>query len=229
MATNVESYIYTGAWINWSRGALLGSTVTLQSREGGFFTAFLVFFVTVVGTCLWHIVSYTCHQISASDRDRDGMHHQHQLLWRNTSSPAAAALTFAQSAFFWRNSTKRSWHRSMPLATLALIYILIFSAASVFSAEVTKAAGPDRLILSDNCGIWAMDGETQESLMAMNTKNLNTTLSAAAYARACYLGGSGVSSSNPLGCNIYNAPSLSWKTYQDEACPFDDKMCLAPG
>jgi hypothetical protein len=156
------------------------------------------------------------------------MHHQHQLLWKNMSSPAGAALAFAQSAFFWRTRARRSWLRSIPLALLALPFILVFSAASVLSAEVTKAAGSERLVLSDNCGIWAMDGKDQDFLTAMNAKNLNSTLSAAAYARACYQGGPGLPNSGPLGCDTYAAPSLSWKTTDKDACPFDDKLCLAP-
>jgi hypothetical protein len=40
-----------------------------------------------------------------------------------------------------------------PLALLALAFMLGFSAASVFSAEVTIAAGPERLVISDTTSV----------------------------------------------------------------------------
>lgn len=47
MATN--STVYTGVWINWSKGPVLGSTLTMSVRNGGIMIAVLALFVQLAG------------------------------------------------------------------------------------------------------------------------------------------------------------------------------------
>lgn len=115
MSSLAGADIYHGAWVDWSRGAILGSTVTLSSRYASILTAFLALFVTVVGSCLWRISSFVIHQYSSSPDAKDGLHHQHQLIFRNTGSPAEAAKSFTEIAWHWRRSSLKAWARSLPL------------------------------------------------------------------------------------------------------------------
>ncbi len=39
--------VYTGVWTNWSRGKMMGSTLTLTRTDANVFIAFLAFFVTL--------------------------------------------------------------------------------------------------------------------------------------------------------------------------------------
>ncbi|KAK0614802.1 hypothetical protein DIS24_g11914 [Lasiodiplodia hormozganensis] len=41
--------VYCGVWTNWSRGKVLGATLTLSREDGNLLIAFLAFFVTAVG------------------------------------------------------------------------------------------------------------------------------------------------------------------------------------
>lgn len=62
MSLTAGSSIYTGAWINWSQGAIIGATITLSQRNGNLLTAFLGIFVTIAGGACWRILSFLMHQ-----------------------------------------------------------------------------------------------------------------------------------------------------------------------
>lgn len=218
MATNSTSHIYTGPWVNWDHGLVRGSTITLNSRDGGLLTSFLGVFVTVVGGQLWKIVSFTLHQLRSSRGPQDGLHHQHQNILRNTTSPGGAAWQFLQLTFYWWNRAKRPVLRSFPWAILGLAYLAVFGVAGVFSSEVTKAAGDDRLIRSNNCGYWRLDGSgSLQAQNAFNAKTLNDTIEASNYARSCYGG-----SHDPLQCSTFVNSEIKWTSDQNATCPFEN-------
>lgn len=226
MSAIAGASIYTGAWIDWSRGVIIGSTITLSARHASVLTAFLALFVTIVGSCLWRILSFIIHQFSASPDAKDGLHHQHQLVFRNTGSPFEATKSFTDIAWHWRRRGQRAWARSLPLALLALVFLLALSAASILTSFVTRAAGAQRLIVSDNCGYWAYDPSAtlEQRTLAMQNKDLNDTLIAAEYARQCYDQDLGL---NKLRCSTYTKPSIGWSS-SDTDCPFDQSICTVP-
>lgn len=227
MSTLAGAEIFTGTWVDWSRGAVLGSTITLSSRWASVLTAFLALFVTVVGSCLWRILSFTIHQFSSTPEAKDGLHHQHQLIFRNTSSPAEATKSFAETAWHWRRAGRKPWSRSLPLALLALLFMIVFSAASILTGLVTRAAGSQRLIKSDSCGFWALDAsaDVNDRTIAMQNKDLNDTILAASYARQCYGQATGL---NNLRCSIFTKPAINYTTAEVD-CPFaDPSICSAP-
>ena len=221
MSSQTGSHIYTGPWINWSHGLILGSTITLSSTGGALLTSFLAAFITLVGAQLWKVLSFTLHQTRASKGPQDGLHHQHQVLLRNTQSPGAAAWSFLQQAYYWRKQA--SVFRSLPWALFCVFYVILFGVLSVFSAEVTKSAGNDRLIRSSDCGYWRLkDGDFHQTAMnSFNAKALNDSTTAAAYARECYSG-----NSNSQQCGTMAAPSIPWTVNYNATCPFGDHMCL---
>ena len=212
------AHVYTGIWINWSRGTILGSTLTLSDRDGGLLIAFLAIFVSAAGGALWRIISYIIHQSRANLRFRDGLHHQQQVIFRNASSPGSASWQLIQLMFHWAGLTKRPALRILPLAALALINLVLFALAGVFSAEVTKAAGNETLIRSPNCGSWNISGPQEQAIF--RSKILLDTTSASTYAHSCY-----GQVQNTLACSQYTQPSIPWTVNQNASCPFSSGMC----
>lgn len=222
MSSTTGSHIYTGPWINWSHGLIVGSTLTLSSKDGALFTSFLAAFITVVGSRLWKILTFIIHQSRARRGPKDGLHHQQQNVFRNSESPGGAAWTFMLQSHAWWG--RASALRSIPWAAFCLLYLLIFAVLSVFSGQVTKSAGDMRLIRSSNCGYWRIKDSSAGQVATLNSytaKNLNDSTAAATYSRDCYGG-------NPdkLQCGTMAAPSIPYTINQNATCPFGDDMCL---
>ena len=211
--------IYTGPWINWSQGPVLGSTITLSARDGAILTSFIATFVTIVGAQLWKIICFILHQSRASQKPEDGLYHQHQNVFRNSTTPGGAAWSFTLQSWYWWGRARRSTVRSLPWALFSILYIVVLAALSIFgSSEIAKAAGQDRLIRGSQCGYWQVDG-SEIGDDSFEAKILRDSQSAAAYARDCYAG-----SVDSLKCNTYATPQIKWAGKQAE-CPFQDRIC----
>lgn len=218
MSVNGTS-IYTGAWVNWSHGVLLGSTITLSARNGAILTSFIATFVTIVGAQLWKILCFIFHQSRGSQEPRDGLYHQHQNVLRNSSTPGGAAWSFMLQCWHWWGRARHPLLRSLPWFFFSLVYLIVFAVLSIFApSEVVKAAGRDRLLQGSQCGYWV----TNDSAITQNsfdTKVLIDSQSAASYARNCYGG-----SVDGLRCNAYAKPNITWEG-KDADCPFQDGIC----
>ena len=220
------SYVYTGAWVDWSYGSIVGATLTLSERDGSLLTSFIAAFVTLVGAQGWRILSFAFHQLRSSGGPQDGIFHQQQTIFRNVSTPGGAAWSFIQQWWAWRHTERsRAFLRIFPWAFLATAYVLLFAALATFSAETSKAATDDRLVRSNHCGYWAFDtnavGEvTDQGFFASRQTFANDSVTAANYANSCYR-------ENPdqLACNTYVVPSLPWES-EHVACPFADSICM---
>jgi hypothetical protein len=221
MSSIANSRVYTGLWVNWSHGPIQGATLTLSARDGGLLTSFLATFITVVGAQLWRILSFSFHQIRSSRGPQDGLHHQHQNIFRNTTSPGSAAWSFLLMGYAWRRKTQHPILRSWPWAILAVGYMAIFGVLSVFQSQTTKAAGNERLVQPTDCGFWHVDGISEQANAAYTQKTTNDTFLAANYARACYGG-----SPDRLQCNVYPAQSLPYSVDHNATCPFKGGTCL---
>jgi hypothetical protein len=60
-------HTYTGAWINWSEGAIRGATLTLSQKHAGVLSAFLAILVSFAGSLFWIILSFAIHQAYTSE------------------------------------------------------------------------------------------------------------------------------------------------------------------
>lgn len=208
MSLPAETYVYTGFWINWSRGRVLGSAITLSQRNGSLLTAFLGIFVTVAGAACWTIQSFLIHQHRAKKGPGSAMHQQQQVVLRNSNTAGSAAWQITQVAWYWRKTTKESSLQSLSLVLLAVSNMVLFGIAGVFSAEVTKAAGNETLIRSPNCGYLLQDSNRSdlslfEAVAGFTAMEANDTLAASAYSRACY--GKSLSGSQ---CYQYPKPNI---------------------
>lgn len=219
MSSN-STEIYTGVWINWSRGRVLGSTLTLTARDGTVLVSFITFFFTIVGTQLWRALSFILHQSRVSPAPRDGLFHQQQVVLRNSSTPAGAAWLFLQQGWYWKGRAKHHLLRSIPWLILSLLYIALFAFLSIYGASaILKAAGDDRILVAHECGyLTVKDGEA--GFNRLNARRRETIATANIYREQCYEG-----EPDPIACNLYAKPKLEWnETVED--CPFaGDDLC----
>ena len=214
-----STFIYTGPWVNWSHGLVLGSTITLSARNGAILTSFIATFVTMVGAQLWKMLCFLIHQTRVTQEPRDGLYHQHQNVFRNSSTPGGAAWYFMLQSWHWRGRARQSLLRSIPWILFSVAYIAVFAVLSIFgSSQIAKAAGQDRLLRGRQCGYWHMDG-SETGQTSFEAKVLVDSQSAATYARECYGG-----SVDALKCNTYATPYISWEGKKAE-CAFKDGIC----
>lgn len=222
MSQSSEPSVYKGPWVNWSHGRVLGCTITLSEGDGALLTAFLAVFVAAAGTACWKILSYTLHQCRAKHQPQDAFHHQLQVVFRNTGTAGGAVWQFLQLAWYWRKQSVGPFARILPVTLLALLNLVFFSLAAIFSSQVTKSAGDQVLIRSPRCG-WLNSTLEPSSIQGSDTFGnliINDTLTASTYSKACY-----GDSANPLQCNQYIRKSLPWETNQNASCPFLSSMC----
>lgn len=212
---------YTGPWINWSRGRILGATITLDQRDGGLLTAFLALFVSAAGAATWKITCYILHQSRTAPDSADGLHHQQQAILCNSATPVGASWQLAQLAWYWRKHVVKPVIRTLPLIALALLNFIFFGVASVFSSEVTRGAGNETLIQPTNCGLLNYSSGNWGGVRVASLVGSNYTWAASTYARACY-----ENSYDPLTCSQYAVPNLSWTTNRNATCPFASEICL---
>jgi hypothetical protein len=88
--------IYLGIWTNWSRGSVLGQTLTVTRRNGDLLIAFTAFFIAFVGSRFWRIVSLALHRSYSTAQPSSAAHHQRQIILRNTDSADAGLLKLIQ-------------------------------------------------------------------------------------------------------------------------------------
>lgn len=218
----MSGLVWHGVWINWSHGPIRGATLTLGEREGGLLIAFIAFFVTLVGAQLFKILNFTFHQIRSRVSPQDGLYHQQQVIFRNSSSAASAAWNFLQQTWAWNRRARLSMLRTLPWALFCIAYMAAFGLAAVFSSEITKSPGSARLVESSGCGYWATIPEINSAIAikAYSGRVANLSLANAAYARECYGG-----NSTSLTCGKMPKPALLSTTNPNASCPFADGMC----
>jgi hypothetical protein len=62
MATvDIESRVHLGIWTDWSRGAILGRTVTMSHADANLLIAFTVSFIVFVAIRFWRIIYIFIH------------------------------------------------------------------------------------------------------------------------------------------------------------------------
>ncbi|KAF2192030.1 hypothetical protein K469DRAFT_696089 [Zopfia rhizophila CBS 207.26] len=219
---SADVHTYTGLWINWSQGKIKGATLTISQQSGGLLAAFLALYVAFAGGMFWRAISFIIHQAKTTKPDdtRDALHHQRQVILRNSGNVATAwaLLTFPLQR---KLNRRASFLRCLPYALLALFCFLGFGLAGIFSSRISKVAGTLNLVFGPYCGLWNIDPQSEISL----SKYLADTYEAANYVRQCY-GNDNVSSSSS--CRAYVRPSLPYATNANAPCPFGSEICNAP-
>ncbi|KAH8880208.1 hypothetical protein GQ53DRAFT_670404 [Thozetella sp. PMI_491] len=213
--------VHLGAWTDWSRGPVLGATLTLTREDGNLLIAFLAFFVALVGTRFWRIVCLILHYTYSRGSPRDGVHHQRQVFLRNAPNPEVAVWTLADMGVSWRHKAEHVWSRLLPILGLALVCMVGFVLAGGFSPRLATILNGEVLLSGENCAYVRNDynmstyGDTIGPLLA------ETMIAAENYARQCY-----ISASVSVSCGTYIKKQLTPVVVDTNAsCPFDPKVC----
>ncbi|KAI0465764.1 hypothetical protein F4859DRAFT_519793 [Xylaria cf. heliscus] len=222
MGANTESAdqypVQLGIWTNWSRGRVMGSTLTLRRRDSDLLIAFTAFFIAFVASRIWKILCFGFHRYFSTSTPQNIIYHQRQAILRNSSSPENGMnLLFRQ---LWTGRYKRrDCLLSLVTALVAVLSIFAFTFAGGFSARISTSVGNEALIRSTNCGALYpnfSNGNYYSSLPYI----AEVFSSAANYAQECYM-----NNDNTLGCNRYMKPRLSRTVNSEAPCPFSDIIC----
>lgn len=234
--TSIGPKVYIGTWVNWSRGSVMGSTLTITKQNGNLLIAFTAFFIGFLSSRAWRIISFALHQFYSTPTPRNALHHQRQAILRNSETAGWSFWTLGQVAWAWRRSV--SWYRPLLVVLPALLFstlcILFFAAASGLSSQISTAIGDEVLINGENCGMAVLDftgGEIRESdAFIMGTASRQVS-DAANYAQQCYSspfeshGKEPPRSAGVSDCNSFIVPSLPRSIDTNAPCPFADGIC----
>lgn len=185
--SNVSQFeAQTGIWTNWSRGRVLGATLTLSRQNGNLLIAFTAFYIGLVSTRFWRIACFIMHRQHSSPQMKDAFHHQQQAILRNSPNPESGLWAFGQLLWAWRRSAKHSLIRALPGLVCALVCLVGFTVAGGFSSRISTGISNEVLVKSDSCSqtpITALDPAD----FGPTIKVVSQTITGAAnYAQQCY-------------------------------------------
>ncbi|KAK3994177.1 hypothetical protein QBC44DRAFT_392529 [Cladorrhinum sp. PSN332] len=234
----VQFRVHVGIWTNWSKGRVLGSTLTLSRGDGNLLIAFTAFFVSLVATRLWRIACLVLHHCHSSLRPKDGIHHQRQAILRNSASPGAAVLILGQLYLAWRKSARSPFVRSLPAILFALACLCTFALVTGFSSQIASAIANDVLVDGANCTLVTNlgnlgDDNVQEAAIIYAEK-AKLRSKAMAYSQQCYPAGDAAAllkwretRTGIFDCASYVVGRLPAKVIDTNAsCPFAGGICV---
>lgn len=213
----------TGIWTNWSRGHIMGATLTLSRQNGNLLIAFTAFFIGLVSSRFWRIFCFLLHRYYSTQRINDAFHHQRQAVLRNSPNPESGLWTFAQLAWAWRRSARRALVRALPGLVWAATSLAAFTVASGFSSRVSTGINDEVLIKPGSCGYVnniaaGMDLANFDLLLQNQAQQ---TSAAANYAQQCYTR----NSTGVFNCNYFAINRLPTTLDSNALCPFAPGTC----
>lgn len=218
----MDDNIYTGLWTNWSRGAIMGATFTTTKQYGNLLIAFMALFVGFVASRAWRISCLILHRCYSTTADRNAIHHQRQVILRNSRTAESALFEILSLFWAWRKSQTQLVASLMPLVTFSVCYLAAFTVAGGFSSSISSSIGDEVLINGRNCGTPTYN-ETIESSMIQAEITSELGNNAGNYAQQCYRTNE---SSATTACNRFVRSSLARHTVNTAAeCPFQNQIC----
>ncbi|KAK8122893.1 hypothetical protein PG984_011563 [Apiospora sp. TS-2023a] len=216
--------VYLGVWTNWSRGsATVGATLTMTREYGNFLIALTALFVPFVASRFWRIFAIWFHQCYSSSNPRDALHHQRQIILRNSTSPESGLISFLHLIWAWRRVARRPWLRVLPFALFTFSSMVLFGVAGIFTSEISTAG--EVLVNGDHCEVGSnlvFDTDGLESASNAYVYWGTFVEKVGSYARQCYSN----ESSGLLECSRLVTGSISAAVRDDNApCPFDPSIC----
>ena len=234
--TGTGPEVHIGTWVNWSRGPIMGSTLTVTKQNGNLLIAFTAFFIGFLSSRAWRIISFALHRFYSTPTAQATLHHQRQAILRNSETAWWSFWTLGQLAWAWRRSV--SWHRPLVMVLPALLSsflcLVAFAVASGFSSQISTGIGDEVLIDGEHCGLvyLTFTNETVTESDGLIMEDYSRRLSDAVnYAQQCYNspfqsgGDEGRSSAGVFDCNAFHVPSLPRSIDTNAPCPFADGIC----
>lgn len=213
--------VYHGIWTNWSRGRIMGATLTVSRTDGNYLLAFTAFFISMVSARFWRILCFIAHNKFSTSEPRDAIHHQRQAILRNSPSAPSSLWTFLQLIWTWRRVADRLLARAMPVVLTATACAAAFTVAGGFSSQLSTGISNEVLLDGSGCGIVdTMIGANGSGNSALSHE-ANGVFNAANYAQQCY----SVNMSRAFDCTTFVQPTLPSNIDRNAPCPFDHAIC----
>ncbi|KAI0194455.1 hypothetical protein EV127DRAFT_509375 [Xylaria flabelliformis] len=220
--------VHIGFWTNWSKGEILGSTLTLSRSDANLLIAFLAFWVTIVTSHIWKLTCFILHAFfSSTSEPQDGFYHQRQLLLRNSSGPGPSVWTLLQIIWAWRKLTWKPYSKGVPLLVIAIFLAIGFAAVSGLSSRVVT--GNEVLISNSSCGLILQpqtERDQKETYEVYIPYLVNNTIESAIYAQKCYT----ANAASSADCGVYVQHAIAPHSINfDSSCPFAPHICKLQG
>jgi hypothetical protein len=212
-----------GVWTNWSRGPNLGLTLTLTRQNADLLIAFTAFFVSFVGSRFWRIFCFAFHRLFSSSTPKDTLHHQRQIILRNSSTAEAGLWAFIQLLWAWRRRTPKYIIQILPMCLVSLVCVSAFITAGGFSARMSTSVGDEVLIDGRNCSMFnSTDTSSYNSIYEIWIWSSKILSNARNYAQQCYTT-DGITSTSTCGTLVKDRLNISRNT--TASCPFNNNVC----
>ncbi|KAI0887777.1 uncharacterized protein GGS22DRAFT_197728 [Annulohypoxylon maeteangense] len=214
--------IYVGTWINWSRGQIMGSTLTLTRRDADLLIAFTAVLISFVATRVWKIICFFLHRAYSKSTPQDVVYHQQQAILRNSSSPENALYLLLK--LLWSGNFAKRRLRPVLTILVATLCVSTFTVAGGFSSQISTAVGSEVLLKGTNCGYINSSYMFEDLDMTFTAKAYRAEKSnnAANYAQQCY---STDAAAGYLDCNRFITKKLPMENDLNASCPFDKSIC----
>lgn len=226
MSTITPNDIFLGLWTDWSKGQILGATITVTATTGVILAAFIAIFVNLAVGNLWNLIAYAIHQMRATDSHCHPIRRQQQVILKNNTTALTAGTRFAQLMWAWPwNSQRSEFLGTFTLTVITFVCALGGVIAGIFSSSIVDTTDIEVLLSSPNCGFWQKNGLTLGVALGDTWDNATNRFyqqevgDSRTYARSCY------NASSLRTCNTFVKPTIDWTTRYDASCPFDG-MCM---
>jgi hypothetical protein len=210
----------------------MGATFTTTRQQGDLLIAFTGFLIPFVASRFWSIFCLIFHQCYSTPESRNTLHHQRQIILRNSSSPDSGLFSLLMLSWAWRKL--RSHHHTekpkgpshvFPVALFAVCCISAFTVAGGFSSRISSAPGDEVLLKGGECSIATIEkpfnASTNREPVSAISERINN---AANYAQQCYTS----NTSEVLDCDKFVVKNLILPTSiikNDSSCPFETSLC----
>ncbi|KAI1321391.1 hypothetical protein F5Y16DRAFT_405271 [Xylariaceae sp. FL0255] len=216
--------VYLGLWTNWSRGRVLGATLTITRQDANLLIAFTSTFIAFVASRVWRSICFILHRQYSISTPQDASYHQVQAILRNASAAEdGLRLSLNLLSTSLRRKHKRNRRRILFIAVVGIALIASFTTLGGFSSRITFT-NDEVLIDSARCGylyvtsnggaLSYFDGTAYQSGQVNNALN---------YVQQCY---SNISTSNQAECDHYAATRITGHAETNASCPFDNAICI---
>lgn len=221
-AASVQYTVYLGTWTNWSRGRILGATLTTSRANGNYILSFTAFFISLVSVRCWRILCFLIHSRLSTPIPRDALHHQRQAILRNSGSATSDLWTLVLVVWVWRRTAVRLLARMMPLIGTATFCAIAFTIAGGFSSQISTGISNEALLDGSNCGITTVGTDISSITSDVAAFYVaNQALNANNYAQQCY----SANTSHTFDCTSFVNPTLPSTVDYNAPCPFEQGIC----
>jgi hypothetical protein len=192
-------------------------------------------FIAWVSGHVWDIICFALHQFRSTPGERDGLHHENQILLKGGLTPSSYFWRIVKTGWNWRSSTFNVFPRCGAMASLAAFHLLAFYLLSLFSLQPLTTGDNTVLLDSATCG-WVDDWLSLAANRARNVSKSDLAIADALaigsrwsfdrsleYTRACYANTDSASQ-----CERFVAKYIKSVVNQNAPCPFKNSACQTP-